>query len=328
MKKILIFLLAAALLLGGCGSQPKQHSVTYLNLFDTVTTILASGSTEEVFQQNAADIYTQLYRYHQLFDIYQDYNGINNLKTVNDQAGIAPIAVDPAIIALLQDCKGYYELTGGKVNAAMGSVLKLWHEARESGQLPDSRALEKAAAHTDFDNVIIDKDASTVYISDPALSLDVGAIAKGWAVQQVAQASPEGMLISVGGNVCVTGTKANGDPWVVGIQNPNGGDYLHTIGVSSGAVVTSGDYQRYVTVDGVNYHHIIDPETRMPSAYWRSVTVVCADSALADALSTALFLLPLEQGQALAEHCGAQALWLNAEGEEYMTQGFRELLQK
>ena len=174
----------------------------------------------------------------------------------------------------------------------------------------------------DFDNVIIDETASTVYLSDAEMSLDVGAIAKGWAVQQVAENAPKGMLISVGGNVCATGAKADGSAWVVGVQNPDGGEYLRKISITGGAVVTSGDYQRTVTIDGKAYHHIIDPETGMPSTYWRSVTVVCADSALADALSTALFVLPLEEGKALAKECGAKVLWLDAEGKQYTTEDF------
>ena len=160
------------------------------------------------------------------------------------------------------------------------------------------------------------------------MSLDVGAIAKGWATQKASEHAPAGMLISVGGNVCATGPKtAEGDPWVIGIQDPDGGDSIHTIYVTGGAVVTSGDYQRVYYVDGKPYHHIIDPNTRMPAAYWRSVTVVCGDSGLADALSTALFLLPLEDGQALAEQCGAEVLWIDGDGAESMTPGFRDMLR-
>lgn len=337
MKRYCAALLVFSVLLCSCGSvTPKQYTATYLTLFDTVTTIIGTGETEENFRQNAQEIYEELLAYHQLFDIYNDYEGIQNLKTINDQAGIMPVTVDPAIIDLLLDCKEYYALTGGKVNAAMGSVLRLWHRARnesiqnpDKAYLPDGKALSDAAEHTDFDSLVIDKAASTVYISDPEMSLDVGAIAKGWACQKVAETAPEGMLISVGGNVCVTGPKdTRGTPWVVGIQDPdNSGDYLHTLNVTGGAVVTSGDYQRVYTVDGKTYHHIIDPENQMPSAYWRSVTVVCGDSGLADALSTALFLLPLEEGQALAEEYGVQALWLDASGKEFMTPGFRNFIQ-
>ena len=335
MKRIIVFLMALSLLLSGClagdPGVPEIYTVTYLDLFDTVTTIRGGGENEEQFRQTAQEIYEQLLIYHRLFDIYNDYEGISNLKTVNDQAGVAPVRVDSAIIRLLLDCKEYYELTDGKVNVAMGSVLSLWHEARsygienpENAKLPDAEKLADAAQHSSFKNIVIDEKASTVYISDPECSLDVGAVAKGWAAQRVAENAPKGMLISVGGNVCATGAKyEDGTPWVVGIQNPDGGDYLQKISIRVGAVVTSGDYQRTYSVDGKAYHHIIDPQTLMPSQYWRSVTVVCADSALADALSTALFLLPLEDGQALAEQCGAEALWLDKSGNLYTTTGFR-----
>jgi thiamine biosynthesis lipoprotein len=113
-----------------------------------VTTIIGFGEREEQFRKEAQAVYEKLLVYHKLFDIYHEYKGISNLKTVNDHAGIAPVAVDGAIIQLLQDCKEYYRLTGGKVNAAMGSVLRLWHEARNHGienpekaKLPDAEAL-------------------------------------------------------------------------------------------------------------------------------------------------------------------------------------------
>ena len=154
------------------------------------------------------------------------------------------------------------------------------------------------------------------------MRLDVGAVAKGWAVQKVSESAPEGMLLSAGGNVCATGPKPDGSPWIVGIQDPEGDGYICMAELSKGCLVTSGDYQRYFEVDGKKYHHIIDPDTAMPGEYWRSVTVYCTDSGLADALSTALFLLPLDQGQALLNNLGAEALWLNDRGEIFHSPGF------
>lgn len=341
MKRILTAVLAV-LLLSGCAAPASQsrkavYETTYLTLFDTVTTIKAAAESQEAFAETAGQIHDKLEYYHQLFDIYNDYPGMNNLKTVNDQAGIAPVAVDAALIDLLLDCKDYYEITGGMVNVAMGGVLQLWHEARNDGlndpanaRLPDPEKLGAAAQHMDIRRVEIDEEAGTVYLSDPELRLDVGAVAKGWSVQRLAETLPEGILLSVGGNICATGPKYPDTPWVVGVRDPAGGaqDYLHTLYVSAGSVVTSGDYQRAYTVDGKLYHHIIDPETRMPSDYWRSVSVICDDSALADALSTALFLLPLEQGQALAEECGVGVLWVNAAGEEVMNDLFHERIKE
>jgi len=276
-----------------------------------------------------------LLEYHQLFDIYNEYEGISNLKTINDMAGQAPVEVDRRIIDLLLDCKEYYVLSGGMVNVAMGSVLKLWHNARNEGindplnaKLPDMEQLTEASKHADLNAVILDEEKSTVYISDPELQLDVGAVAKGWSAQRVAETAPKGLLISVGGNVCATGPKdEKGTPWVVGVQNPAGDNYLHTIYVSEESVVTSGDYQRCYVVGGKLYHHIIDPETLLPGTYWRSVTIVCGDSGLADALSTALFLLPLEEGKLLAEKCSAEAMWVDADENQYYSSGFQALIR-
>lgn len=334
-------LLLALLLLCGCTAAPakteetasKRYEATFLTLFDTVTTIVGYAEAEADFTATAQAIHDDLLEYHQLYDIYNEYEGMNNLKTVNDHAGEAPVSVDRKIIDLLLFSKDLYTRTGGKVNIAMGSVLSLWHDARELGvqypdeaALPDRDALERAAAHTDINSIQIDEEKDTVFFSDPEVRLDVGAIAKGYAVQQVCGSAPAGLLISVGGNVCATGPKPEtGQPWVVGIQNPDAPEeYLHTIYVEDFSVVTSGDYQRYFTVDGVAYHHIIDPDTLFPADYWRSVTILCPASGLADALSTALFTLPQQEGQALLDAFGAQAMWVRPDGSILYSPGFRE----
>ena len=342
MKKriIALGLILCLVLLCGCEVQnaapeKKQYTATFLNLFDTVTTIVGRSESEEAFQAQAQAIHDELLIYHRLFDIYNEYEGIANLKTINDAAGIAPVQVDRAVIDLLNDCKRYYSETCGRVNAAMGSVLALWHDARSAAiddpahaALPDDEKLRSAAEHCDFDAVQIDAQNSTVFISDPELRLDVGAIAKGWSVQRAAENAPSGLLISVGGNVCATGPKdEKGSPWVIGVQNPDGEDYLHTIYVEKGSVVTSGDYQRGYVVNGEMYHHIIDPDTLYPARNWRSVTVVCADSGLADALSTALFILPMQDGLDLIKGYDACCMWVNAQGEIFYSPGFEDLIR-
>ena len=341
MKRTLALILVVCLLTGcapasGASDSRQSYTATFLDLFDTVTTIIGQAESETAFRETAQAIYNDLLGYHKLFDIYNDYDGINNIKTINDHAGSSPVEVDTAIIQLLLDCRSYYELSDGKVNAAMGSVLQLWHQARTDGindppnaKLPDMEALREAAKHCDFDRVVIDEDRSTVHITDPKLRLDVGAVAKGWATQKAAENAPSGMLISVGGNVCVTGPKhSDGTPWVIGIQDPDTADKnLHTVYLSNGSVVTSGDYQRSYMVDGKPYHHIIDPATLMPGTGWRSISIVCRDSGLADALSTALFLSDRDTGERLATACGAEVFWVAADGTEYMTDSFEKILK-
>ena len=337
-RRFLPGLLSLILLLTGCAApepEMKQYDATFLTLFDTVTTVVGRAADEASFRRKAQQVHDDLLVYHRLFDIYNSYEGITNLKTLNENAAVAPVKVDPIIIDLLVDCKEYHSLTGGKVNVAMGSVLALWHEARNDGlddpanaYVPPEEALREAAAHTSIDDVIIDEEASTVYFADPLLRLDVGAVAKGWSAQRVADMHESGMLISVGGNVCSTGPKdAAGTPWVIGIDDPDDGGFLHTVYLGKGSVVTSGDYQRWYMVDGAVYHHIIDPVSLFPSNYWRSASVICEDSGLADALSTALFLLPLEEGQALLERAGAEALWMDPSGKLFYSPGFKDLIK-
>lgn len=337
-RKLLSLILIFTLSVCACApAEPerKQYTASFLTLFDTVTTIVGRAESEEAFQEKAQRIHDELLYYHQLFDIYNSYEGMNNLKTVNDQAGIAPVVVDRAVIDLLADSKEYYSLTNGRVNIAMGSVLSLWHDARSDGEddplnayLPEEAKLLEASDHTSIDDIVIDFQASTVYLADPQMRLDVGAVAKGWSAQRVAESLESGLLISVGGNVCATGPKdADGTPWVIGIDNPDGEGYLHTVYVSQGSVVTSGDYQRWYIVGDTLYHHIIDPDSLYPARYWKSVTIVCEDSGLADALSTALFLLPYEEGLAVLHQCDAEALWMDQDGKLFYSTGFRDLIK-
>lgn len=339
MKKITSLILCL-LLLCGCNvngiSLKKQYTATFLNLFDTVTTIIGAAESEEAFQKEIQPLHDELERYHRLFDIYEEYEGINNLKTVNDNAAKTPITVDTVILNLLQDCKYYYEATYKTFNPAMGTVLRLWHDAREDGindpenaYLPDFKKLNAAGMHINPNDIILDMENSTVFFSDPDLKLDVGGIAKGWAVQKVCKNAPDGLLISVGGNVYATGPKnENGTPWSVGIRNPEDEDKnLHTLNITNGSVVTSGSYIRNYTVGGKIYHHIIDPDTLYPSEKWTSVTVVCEDSGAADVLSTSLFLLDREKGILLLEKYDAEAMWVDVKGNEYYSSGFEELIR-
>ena len=205
--------------------------------------------------------------------------------------------------------------------------------------LPDRAALEEAAKHCNIDDVIIDKENSTVFLKDPEMSLDLGAIAKGYAVEQSAKYLEEKqvqpMIISAGGDVRSIGKaqEKDRDYWVVGIQNPDQPDdntsLRAVISIPEGySVVTSGDYQRYFELDGVRYHHLIDPDTLMPGNKFRSVTVVCSDSALADYLSTVLFLSDYERGKAMAEEFGVDVMWIDPEGKITMTEGFKARLQE
>lgn len=350
-RKYALLLMAAVLAasfclgLSGCGAKkPVRYEATFLRLFDTKTTIIAYTGDKDEFSKHVQMIYDSLEEYHKLYDIYNSYEGINNLKTINNQAGKAPVKVDRRIIDLLKYAKEWYEKTGGEINVAFGAVLSIWHDYRERGmedpdaaELPPMEELEKALEHTDINKVIIDEEASTVFLVDPEMSLDVGAIAKGYAVEQVSRIAAENGftsgLISVGGNVRAIGSKENaGKPWNVGIQNPDpgeGGNELHILDIVDASVVTSGIYERYYTVDGKGYHHIIDPDTLYPSMEFKSVSIVCKDSGMADALSTAVFNMSLEEGMEFIESIpDAEAFWVLNNGEFRYSSHFRDYIKR
>ena len=346
MKRIILSLLAIVLIMtSGCVKRSTRYQAEFLSLFDTVTTVIGYAESKEEFTALAERIKDKLTKYHRLFDIYHHYEGINNMKTINDNAGLAPVKVDDALLKLLLFAKEQYYATDGTMNIALGPVLRIWHDYREKGisdplnaEVPPRELLEEAAKHTAIEGLIIDEDASTAYLADPRMRLDVGAIAKGYAVEQIArELEAEGvssLLLSVGGNVRAIGGKPgkNGvEPWLIGVKTPDKESpdpELCNLLITGYSVVSSGSYERYYTVDGTRYHHIIDPNTLMPASYFTGITIICRDSGLADALSTALFNMPLEAGQALiAGLDGVEALWVTNTGEIITSGGFARFLK-
>ena len=334
-KKFLCAFVAFCAMLCLCSCSAKQEKYTSYSFeyFDTVTSITGYAESREEFDRVCESIYSMLGEYHKLYDIYKPYDGAVNLHSINVRAGEA-VAADAKIISLLDYAKEAYALTGGYTNVAMGSVLSIWHEYREKGErLPLMSELLSAADHTDINDVIIDKNAGTVCLFDEQMSLDVGALAKGYAVERVCKSlEAQGIssyILNVGGNVRVIGAKPDGSPWTVGIERADGEGYEEYLSLSSGSVVTSGSYQRYYYVDGVRYHHIISPDTLMPENKYVSVSVVTEDSGLGDALSTALFSMDIDEGLALIEDTpSAEAMWVFADGKKAYSSGFEKYIKK
>lgn len=325
------------------GSGKQRFSASFLDLFDTASTVIAYDTSESDFNEHYEQFYQKLAEYDKLYDIYNSYDGMNNLCTLNSEAKDGPVKVDERIIDLLEYCEYVYELSDGKTNVCFGSVLSLWHDCREHAEadpetatLPDMKELEDAAEHTSFDSLVIDRENSTVYFADPQLKLDVGAVAKGFAVQEVCEWAKNNIwtsaAISIGGNVCTFGFKEDDGktPWNIGIENPDekSDDYLVNVHISDLSVVTSGNYQRYFMVDGKKYCHIIDPDTLMPGDYVISVSVICDDSALGDALSTTLFNMSVEDGKNLIESMdGVEAVWVDKEYNTIYSSGFENYIE-
>ena len=355
-KRFAAALLAGVLclsLLAGCAPKKKElsrYSTVFYDVFDTVTQVIAYCENEEEFNTQMSALHADLAAYNQLYDIYNDYPGVANVKTINDNAGKAPVEVDERILSMLELADRMYQTTNGKLNIAMGSVLSIWHDYREAAavnetdadnRLPSTEELEAAAQHCDIHNIIIDENAKTVYLADPEMSLDVGSVGKGYAVEMVCQAAEArgltSALVSVGGNLRAIGTKPDGSQWTGGVENPWNASDVYTAGsmlgdpinMSDMALVTSGDYQRYYVVDGTRYHHLIDPDTLFPATYFNGVTVLCSDSGLADCLTTGLFCQPLEDGLKIVESLdGVEAMWCTPDQQIITSSGWDSHLKQ
>lgn len=361
LKKLVLSLLSLSMMMimTGCSKKYELMSHYITGPFDTITTYMSYVSSEDEFNEQCDYIEEQLNYYDQLFDKYNTYNGMNNLKTINDNAGKKAIEVDQPLIDLLNLSIERNRKISSKVNIAFGSVINIWHDYREEaeshdgvGTVPSDVELEKANQHTSIDSIEIDEKKKTVYINDALVSIDVGATAKGYAIELIKDGlikmGVDNFLLSGGGNVASHGQRKIqkegefylddcADKFCVGIESPQDGNYAASaddpdseneavLVVQGESIVTSGDYQRfYQDVNGVRYHHLIDPETLYPAVHFRSVSIITEDSGLADFLSSAVFLMEYEEGLKLVNSLdGVEAIWLLEDGKIRMSDGLKD----
>lgn len=335
------------------GNKPQNWAMEYWGYFDTISRIYSyAGETEEQFIANCDEAASLLSEYNKLFDIYNAYEKddadkykdekdkyINNLYTLNKNAGGEPIELDKKLIEFLNYTKEIYTLTKGENNVMLGSVLKLWHDCRTAAEkdpnnarIPNMDDLVEASKHTSIDSLVIDTENNTAVITDPLASIDVGAIGKGYATEKVAQMleakGVNSYVLNIGGNIRIIGTKPDGSGWVTGIKDPFNKDYGYCfyLMLSNISCVTSGVYERFFTVNGKQYHHIIDKDTLMPAEGFASISIITKDSGLADSLSTALFTMTFEEGYELINSLeGVEALWVFSDKTIKFTDGIKDI---
>ncbi|MDR3255456.1 MAG: FAD:protein FMN transferase [Synergistaceae bacterium] len=327
---------------GESSEEYRKFSSDSFDSFDTLVTFTAFARDEAEFERYSKIVHDEMNRLHKLFDIYGDYEGIPNMKTINDMAGLAPVEIDQSVIEFLGLAIDAYDFTDGAVNVALGPVLSIWHDCREKAlaegndvvALPSVGELRAAAVHISPEDISIDRGRSSVFLPYGDMSLDVGAMAKGYASQRAAELAMESGLrsgiINAGGNVVVIGRPLDGrNAWNIGVHSPSEeGDlskFIDVLSLDGGAAVTSGSDQRYFTADGRRYHHIINPATLFPAEGVKSVTVLHIDSTTADILSTAAFILPIHKAHELIARHGAEAMWVTESGRTLATKGYLSL---
>lgn len=338
MKKFFVSLLLSCILGGmvfvccGCSRKPQQAGKT-----DTAMgTVIRQNIYATEHAEGTAEEIMELLRglEEQLLSARLE---TSELSRVNASAGDADgILVSEELSALLDSCLAVRERSDGALDVTLGSVVRLWDiDGFSSGEqeavfrLPEETALREALEQSGSDRLI--KKERMLFLPE-GMQLDLGAVGKGVALDRILGLLQDknnitGAIISVGGSILTYGEKPDGSCWRVGITDP--ADTGSNVGIleltGQWCVSTSGDYERYVELNGVRYHHILDPETGYPAdSGVAGVTVLSRDGFLSDALSTACFILGTEKGKTLAESYGAEALFVEKSGRIDMTEGMRQ----
>ena len=332
MKKIAaVLILILSLFSCSCSEQPalRFFDAVYTDCFDTVCSLSVSAKDAQSFSEIQTKFEKELRELHALFNVFGTENE-SGLSAVNARAGKEEVITDRRVYDLLFFAKEFSAVSKGTVDPMIGAVSLLWKEAAKSGVLPDEAALREAGTHISPELLVLDDVKKSVRITDPDARIDAGAIAKGYAAlllkEKMKEWGCENYLFSLGGNLYASGVDARtGEPWRTGIRDPRGeGSAVAAFSLCDASLVTSGSYERYFTVGDKSYHHIIDPSTLYPSARTDcvSVSVLHSDPALADALSTALFILPEKEGKELLSVTGGEAFYIFSSGETRRTDGF------
>ena len=314
--RITAIILVLALLCAGCAQKNVQPVSDTALMLDTVVTIKIYGQ-DELAEDAIAAAFDEIARLDKLLSANVAGNDLDRLA---QNAGRDYIDVAPEVLSVLQTALAYAELTNGAFDPTVGPLVKLWSIKNGTGHVPTQEELSEAMALIGYDRVLV--DGGRVLLRDKGMSLDLGAIAKGYIADRVKELllslGVEHANISLGGNVVVYGGKQAGVPYVVGIQDPRGetGDVLASVERTDASLVSSGDYERYFEQDGVRYHHILDPRTGYPAKSGLSgVTILTDGSVDGDALSTAVFILGKNEGLELIESIeGAECILVSDTG--------------
>ncbi len=229
------------------------------------------------------------------------WDSTSQTSTLNRHAGKRPVKVSEELFQLIHRSKKVSQLTSGAFDISFAALDSLWQFDDTMEQFPTKAAIQAVAGRVDYRNIVLDASATTVFLKKEGMKISFGAIGKGYAANRaklvLKQAGIANGLVNAGGDLISWGKQADGEDWKIGIANPKQKKKIFSwLSISDMSVVTSGDYEKFFTFQGRRYAHIIDPRTGYPVKGMKSVTIVCPDAELGDALATAVFVLGEERG--------------------------------
>lgn len=309
---------------GKTGSVITAQESFQLSTYITVSIYDAKEVPERVFDH----IFSEIHRYEQMLS---RTIATSDVSKINASAGKGAESVSSDVIDMLMTAAHYSEASSGLFDASVGVLVDLWGIGTDAAHVPTDADIEAARAHVDYRQIEINPTEQTVYVKDPEMKIDLGAIAKGYIADRIkAVILEEGYahaIINLGGNVLTVGTKPNSETWSIGVRDPNGdaGQTMGILHLKDTSVVSSGVYERYFIQDDVRYHHILNPFTGRPADNSLvSVSIISERSVDGDALSTTVFLMGLDAGRAYVDTLAdVEAVFITKDGSVYLTSGIR-----
>ncbi len=307
--------------------QKNTGSVTYSRaLMGTVVEITLMDGDRTSFERAANAAFIEIER---LENILSSYKTDSNVSEISRRAGGPLVKAAPELMEVLSKAVMVARLSGGAFDPTVGALAKVWGYSGEKGYLPDEKEIKSLLPLVDWQGIISNKEASLAGLKKKGVVLNLGGIAKGYIADKAAEAlKANGVtraIVKAGGDMIVFQKEDAGKRFTIGIQHPRkSGRLLGECYPANGAVSTSGDYERYFEKNNIRYHHILDPKTGWPANLARSATIITPDATLADALSTAVFVMGPEKGMALIESLpDVQAVIVNADGMVFTSKNFR-----
>ncbi|RCW71898.1 FAD:protein FMN transferase [Saliterribacillus persicus] len=330
MKKILAIILFSSIIIVGCNGTTGEEEVSTQPfkqtefLLGTVVTVKIYDEDKEAVLQEAFTLMEELEA--KISTSIED----SEINKINQQAGKEAVKVSEEVFNLIESGKAYSEKANGSFDITIGPLTSLWHIGYEDAKKPDQSEITEILSYIDYEKIEMNEDNQTIYLEQENMQLDLGAIAKGFIADRINELFEEKEvstgIIDLGGNIYVRGEHPRQDNWTIGIQNPfeGRGELVGKVTGENISVVTSGIYERYLEVDGKQYHHLLNPIDGYPfDNEIAGVTIISEKSIDGDALSTLVFSKGLEGGlQAIEEMDDIDVIIVTKDKEVYLSEGF------
>jgi len=322
----ILLLVSISMLLVSCDSKmPAQTEF-----------VLGTICSVNLYEKGSSKIYAEIFsRLRELDSILSANTDTSNLAAINAGAGLTPVKAAPETLVVLKEALLYSEKTKGLFDPTVGPLVKTWNIGTDYAAVPSQEKINKALSLIDYKKVKINDADNTVYLATTGMKLDLGAVAKGYAADEIIKIISKHditrAIVDLGGNIYAYGDKAPGTDWTIGIRDPETqqGNAIISIQVKNKSVVTSGIYERFFEENGKKYHHILNTKTGYPEDNeLMSVSIITSVSMLGDALSTSTFLLGTDKGLALIEQTGnTEAIFINKNRRIRVSSGLKDQIK-